>query len=311
MTSPDHSGRLRTAIERLGSFFADRGTRAGILARRALGRARPTDRAIRDRLVSEMRGETRFDGSVRGAVIPTIWRAHELVDLGHHGDQVGTIRVAGWVLSLQDKPGAYGTGCTPTRHEHHACKHYMGGFFSPAPPSTPIAPVTLPIGTVYRAEGPARFAVSCLALGAVLRAGHENRRQVIRHIESIVALQDGLTTWGDYFTPDMVTAALHALALAPPPYRGVLPRAAAFVVEHQAADGTWPGADFFQTLAALNAAGTLESRIAIRRAMPALLERQQSDGTFGPVAREERALIGVLVLLQASRERQARVTARV
>ncbi|NNG16129.1 MAG: hypothetical protein HKM89_06570 [Gemmatimonadales bacterium] len=302
---------LHAAIERLATYFADRGSRAAILARRALGRSRPTDRALRDRLVREMRGETRIDGSLGGRVVPTIWLAHQLMDLGHRGDQVGTIRVVGWVLNLQQETGAYGEGCTPTAHDHHACEHYLGGFFSPAPQRERIAPVTLPDGTVYRAEGPARFAVSCLALRAVLRAGHENRKSVIRHLESVVDLQDSWKTWGGYFAPDVVTAALHALALAPPPYREVLPRAAAFVAEHQAADGTWPGTDLFQTLAALSAAGTHESRIAMRRAMPALLSHQESDGTFGPVARDERALIGLQVMLLARRELELRETAPV
>ena len=311
MVSPvQQPARLSAAIERLATYFAEGGTRAAILARHALGRTRTTDRALRDRLVREMRGETRIDGSVGGAVVPTIWRAHQLLDLGHRGDQVGTIRVVGWVLNLQGKPGAYGDGCMPTPHDHRACKHYLGGFFSPAPPTERIAPITLPDGTVYHAEGPARFAVSCLALRAALRAGQENRKPVIRHLESLVDLQDSWKTWGDYFAPDMVTAALHVLALAPPPYREELPRVAAFVAEHQAADGTWPGADLFQTLAALGAAGTLESRIAIRRAMPALLSQQLSDGTFGPVARDEQALIGLQAMLLARREKELRATAR-
>jgi hypothetical protein len=258
-----------------------------------------------------MRGETRLDGSVGGRAIPTIWLAHQLMDLGHRGDLAGTVRVVGWVLNLQQRPGAFGEGCTPTAHDHHACEHYLGGFFSPGPRREPLAPITLPDGTRYRAEDPARFAVSCLALRAVLRAGHEQRDPVMRHLESVVALQDSWTTWGGYFAPDMVTAALHALALAPPPYRNVLPQAAAFVAEHQAADGTWPGADLFQTLAALRAAGTPESRIALRRAMPVLLSSQASDGTFGPVAHDERALIGLQVMLSIRREFESRETARV
>ena len=310
MVRPQPAG-LGAAIERLATYFAERGSRAAILARHALRRSHPADRALRDRLVREMRGETRIDGSVGGAVVPSIWRAHQLMDLGHRGDQVGTIRVVGWVLNLQEKPGAYADGCSPIGHAHHACKHHLSGFFSPAPPRNRIAPVALPDGTVYHAEGPARFAVSCLALRAVLRAGQESRKPVIRHLESIVDLQDSWKTWGDYFAPDMVTAALHALALAPPPYREVLPRAAAFVAEHQAVNGAWPGADLFQTLAALSAAGTHESRIAIRRAMPALLRQQLSDGTFGPVARDERALIGLQVMLLARREQERRAPAQV
>jgi len=293
---------LAAAVDRLESYFAKPGNRAAILARQALGRPHPADLGLRDRLVREMRAETRFDGSIGGAVIPTIWRAHELVDLGHHGDQVGTIRVVGWILNLQGKPGAFGEGCTPVRHEHRACNHHVGGFFSPGPSAQRIAPVTLPNGTVYHSEEAARFVISCLALRAALRAGQEKRPLVIQHLQSLVDLQELWTDWGGYFAPDMTTAALHALAIAPPPYRAALPQAAAFVAAQQAADGTWPGADLFQTVAALSAAGTIEARAAISRAVPALLAHQQPDGTFGSMASDERALIAVQGILLAQRE---------
>jgi len=299
---------LAARVDRLESYFAKSGNRAAILARQALGRARPSDLGLRDRLVREMRAETRFDGSVGGAVIPTIWRAHQLMDLDHRGDQVGTIRVVGWILNLQGKPGAFGDGCTPARHEHRACHHHVGGFFSPGPGTQRISPVTLPNGAVYQTEEAARFAISCLALRAALRAGQEKRPLVNRHLQSLVDLQELWTEWGGYFEPDMATAALHALAIAPPPHRAALPQAAAFVAAQQAPDGAWPGADLFQAVAALSAAGTAEARAAIGRAVPALVARQQPDGTFGPVASDERALIALQGLLLAQREVDLRTT---
>ncbi len=303
--SPSHTlqlDTLTTAVDRLGEHFSAAGTRAGILARQALGRQQPSDLAVRDRLVREMRAETRFDGSVGGAVLPTVWRAHELMDLDHRGDQVGTIRVVGWILNLQGKPGAFGEGCTPARHVRRACDHHVGGFFSPGPGTQRVSPVSLPLGTHYETEDAARFAISCLALRAVVRAGLEKRPLVIRHLQSLLDLEQLWTEWNGWFTPDMATAALHALALAPPPYRAALPRAAAFVATQQSSDGSWPGADLFQALAALAAAGTAEARTAICRAIPALLAMQQPDGTFGPEARDERALTGLQSLLLARRE---------
>jgi len=298
-----HSEGIEAAIERLAEFFSTAVTRQGILARKALGRPLPSDEDHRDRLVRELRRETRLDGSVGGAVVPTIWRAIELMDLGHGGDQSGTIRVMGWVLGLQGQPGAFGEECTDTRHSHKVCEHYIAGFFSPAPPNQRLAPISLPNGKVFRAEGAARFATSCLALRAALMAGHEKRPMVQQHLESLVLLQDVWTDWAGYFAPDMIVSALGAMALAPPPHREKLPRAAAFVAEHQAKDGTWPNADLFHTLEALLAAGTAEARIAIKRAAPALLARQRPDGTFGSTAQEERALIGLRALLIAIRDR--------
>ncbi len=97
----------------------------------------------------------------------------------------------------------------------------------------------------------------------------------------------------------MIIAALGALAMAPPPYRDVLPKATASVAGHQQEDGTWPNADLFHTLDALVAAGTPEARGAVRRAVPFLLKRQRPDGTFGTTAQEERAFVALRALLWA------------
>jgi hypothetical protein len=287
------------ALDQLAAFFAGQRTRPGLLARERLGTAAPDDEALAERLVMGLRGETRIDGSVGGAVLPTIWLAHELMDLGHAGDQAGTVRVMGFVLNLGGKPGAFGEGCDPTRHRAGVCEHFMEGFFSVAPVEQRVAPVTMPNGKVYRAEPAARFAVSCLALRAALRARHEARPMVDRHVRSLVRLQDRFTEWNGYFSPDVILASLHALSFAPPPHRELIPQAAAFVAAQQQEDGTWANADFFLALEALTAANTPEAREAIARAVPALLALQREDGSFGGPAREERALIALRALLYA------------
>ena len=291
--------QIGAALERLGAFFAGERTRQGILARRDLGQSLADDEALADRMVRELRAETRIDGSVGGAFLPTVWRAHELMDLGHLGDHVGTVRVIGWVLAQQEKAGAYGEGCSEDRHPHRVCSHYLGGFFSPAPATERVAPVTLPNGKVFRAEAAARFALSCLALRAALRARQEDRPGVDRHVKSLVLLQDSWTDWDGYFAPDLIVAALGPLSLASPPHREVLPRAAKFVADHQAEDGTWPNTDFFHVLEGLVMTGTAVAREAIRRAAPALVGMQRPDGSFTGVAQQERALIGLRALLAA------------
>ncbi len=291
--------QIDAALERLAAFFAGERTRQGILARQLLGQSLADDAALADRIVREMRAETRIDGSLGGAFLPTVWRAHELMDLGHLGDEVGTARVMGWILAQQEKPGAYGEGCSEDRHPHRVCSHYIGGFFSPAPVTERVAPITLPNGKVFRAEGAARFALSCLALRAALRARHEARPSVERHVKSLVLLQETWTDWDGYFAPDLIVSALGPLALVSPPHREVLPRAAKFIADHQADDGTWPNADFFHVVDALAMAGTAASRGALRRAAPALVAMQRPDGSFSGVAQQERALIGLRALLSA------------
>src|SRR5690606_5204368 len=83
--TPRLAARMKTAVhagealDRLHLFFVDRPTRQGLLAREALGTPAPGDEELRERLVAGLRGDTRLDGSVGGAALPTVWRAHELL----------------------------------------------------------------------------------------------------------------------------------------------------------------------------------------------------------------------------------------
>lgn len=289
------------AIERLALFFAELPTRQGVLARRAIRRPAPGDEALTRRLLEKMRNETRLDGSVTGAVVPTIWRAHEFMDLGYRGDETSCARIMGWILQLQHKPGAFNEGCSPTRHSHKVCEHFISGFFSPAPPEHRVAPVMLPNGKVFRAEPAARFAVSCLALRAVLRARFDGAT-IDQHVLSLIQLQEMWTEENGYFAVDAIVAGVHALAFVPPPHRAILSGLAGLVAARQTADGNWPNGDLFHTLEALLALGTREARTAVRQAVPALLARQRADGSFGTTAQQERALIALRSLIWAEQD---------
>ncbi|HET6777580.1 MAG TPA: hypothetical protein VFH26_01690 [Gemmatimonadales bacterium] len=289
-------------IERLRMFFAEGSTRQAILARQVLGQPASDDELLARRLVDDMRAETRMDGSIAGEVLATIWRAHELMDLGSAGDHAGTVRVLGWVLGLQAKPGAFSDGCSATRHAQRTCEHFISGFFSPAPWEQRFAPVMLPTGKVFRAEPAARFAVSCLALRAALRGRLEHRPLVRQHLLSLVQLHEDWNDWNGYFAGDAIVAGIHALAFASAEHRGILPKLSTFIAANQADDGTWRQADLFQTLDALHALHTPEAHSAVRRAVPALLGRQRIDGSFGSTAQQERALIALRVLVWAEKE---------
>ncbi len=285
------------ALTRLGGFFAERRSRQGVLARAALGRAAPDDDTLRAELIVVLREETRLDGSLPGGAVATAWRAHELMDLGHGGDQPGTVRVMGWVLSVQGKPGNFAEGCADARHRHRACEHALGGFFSPGPASERLAPISFPNGKVFRAEPAARFAASCLMLRAALRAGHASRPQVDQHAICLARLEGQFGDWGAYWAPDLAASALHALAASQRIEAAAA--LAAMIARHQDTSGTWPGGDFFHLLEALATVPAPEARDALRRAAPTLVAQQRPDGSFGSTAREERALIATRVLLAA------------
>jgi hypothetical protein len=292
----------RDGIDRLSLYFATATTRQGVLARRVLGPTTREDAALARRLLEEMRGESRQDGSIAGAVVPTIWRAHEFMDLGYRGDETSCARIMEWILALQQKPGAFNEGCSRTRHAHRVCEHFISGFFSPAPPEQRLAPVTLPNGKMLRSEPAARFAISCMAFRAALRGGYGSRPGMERHLLSLMQMQEQWQNWNGYLAPDAIVAGIHALAFLSEPHRGIIPKLVSIISDQQAEDGTWPNADLFHVLETLLALGTAEARGAVRRAVPALLARQRFDGSFGPTAQQERALIALRVLIWAEQE---------
>jgi hypothetical protein len=292
---------IAAAIERLALFFGPEQTRQGLLAREALGRTDATDAALAERLRQELARAVRPDGTVAGGAVPTIWRVHELLDLGERVASPAITRPLTWLLDQQDRPGSFHDGCDRARHARQLCQHFLAGFFAPAPPEQRLAPVTLPTGKVFRVESAARFAISCLALRATLRAGGGERTPIKRHIQSLARMSQQWTEWNGYFSPDTVVAGLHALALAGPEHRDIVHRLVGVVTSNQGVEGEWPSADLFQVLDALLAAGTLEAQVTVRRAATALAARQRTDGTFGAMAQQERALIGLRGLLWASR----------
>ena len=289
------------AIERLALYFGTERTRQGYLARQELGRPLEGDQELAITLRAELASAIRPDGTVSGGAVPTIWRIHELLDLGESEDSPAVTRALSWMLDLQDRPGGFQDGCDRVRHARRLCQHYVAGFFAPAPPSQRLSPVTLPTGKVFRVEPAARFAISCLALRAAIRAGHRDQPSIRRHLQSLAQISEQWTDWDGYFAPDVIVAGLHALAAAGDLHRAVVRRLLDLLTMNQAVDGEWPSADLFQVLEALRAADTPEAQVTSRRATTALIARQRVDGTFGASAQQERALIGLRALLWAAR----------
>ncbi len=285
-----------TALERVTRYFATLRSRPGILARKALGTPDPADRGLAAELAAALTAELRPDGSVAGGAVPTIWRGHELLDLGLPTYDPAIKRIGAWLLQRQGRPGAYGEGCDKARHQQHVCEHYVQGFFAPAAPEQRLTPITFPNGKVFRSEPAARFAISCLGLRLALRAGHGDRPAVEQHLESLRLLAAQWTSWTGFFAPDVMVAGLHALAAGGAAYRSTVETLVDLLAAHQDAEGLWPKADLFATLEALLAADLATARQVARRAAPALAARQRADGAFGGTAQQERALIALRVL---------------
>ncbi len=289
-------------VTRLALYFGAEPSRPGILARLALGHPGPRDPDLALELRERLAAELRPDGSVRGAALPTVWHVHQLLDLGEPSDSRPIRTATRWLGALQSRSGAFGEGCDKQRHARRACEHFLVGFFSPAPPQQRLTPVTLPNGKLFRAEPAARFALSALALRAMVRAGESSQPPVRRHLESLARFAEQWSAWSRALAPDAIVAGMHALAEAGPPWSDAIHRLLPVVVERQGPEGGWSEADLFPMLDMLLGVGSSEALAVVRRALPALAARQRSDGSFGATAQQERALIGLRAALGAGRE---------
>ncbi|MCZ6915625.1 MAG: hypothetical protein O7I93_02510 [Gemmatimonadetes bacterium] len=265
-----------------------------MVARQLLGITRPDDDRLADHLIRERRRKTRLDGSVDGALQDTAWSAWALLRLGCTKGHAGLDRMIGFLLSRQDQPGRFGEGCSERRHPIANCMHFMSGFFSPGPVDRAIAPLALPTQAVILTEFGARFAVSCIALRTVLRAGEDQRGAVVAHIESLFHLVDGWQQQSQFpDSLDLVFTTLGALGLAPLEYRERVEKTADLIIGLQNAEGTWGGTSIFHALDGMMAIRSDAAQRAIGRALPHVLALQRASGAFDDAESDELALIAL------------------
>jgi hypothetical protein len=216
-----------------------------------------------------------------GVLADTAWSAWELMELGCLTDCAGLVRMVGYVLAQQDKPGHFGEGCTPETHERRHCHHFLAGFFSPGGRDTEIAPLELPTGAAFDDEDEARLAVSLLTLRTVLRAGEDRRQGVREHVDALLRSDLFANAWGPGGKPDLFFLSVGAIAHGPPESRLDLQPSVRVILEHQQSDGTWPETQFFHALDMLSGLTSAEAKQALRQASRSLGRLQQPDGGFG------------------------------
>lgn len=273
-------GLLTAALDGAAAFFATRESLNGVVARRLLGHSGPRDRELTDHLIRERRRRSRLDGSIGGSLVTTAHALWDLLELGADRGDAGVVRLAGFLLTQQDRPGRWSDDGIAG-----------DGFFSPGPPSSPIAPLTLPSGTVFAVEDDARFVASCLTLRAVLRAGHEHRASVVTHLESLLRLR--------VLEPHLGFVVLAALGMAPPAYWTRIDTLVAEAERHQRDDGSWPDVTVFHAVALLLTVPTPAARQLIARAAPWIVARQRESGAFDEAENESTALTALRALIIA------------
>lgn len=268
------------ALDGAAEFFTLRETLHGVVARRLLGRPSPQDRDLVDHLIRERRRRSRLDGSIGGSLVPTAQALWELLELGADREHAAVVRLAGFLLMQQDQPGRWSDDGAAG-----------DGFFSPGPRAAAIAPLTLPSDTAFAQEEDARFVASCLALRAVLRAGHEERRPVVRHLESLLRLR--------VLEPHLGFVVLAALGMAPPKYWTRIDALVAEAARHQRADGSWPDVTVFHAVDLLLIVPTRAARLLVTKAAAFIASQQVPSGAFDPTENEANALTALRALLTA------------
>jgi hypothetical protein len=316
---------IHRAIDRAVVYFDGRETRAGLVARRLLGRVRPEDARLDAALVRDRRKKISSDGSVGGDLVATAWLAWELMDLGLHVGDEPVRRTVKWLLGRQDRVGA--ELCLPRRHACVVNEHRIGGFFSYRAPGRAIRRLVLPDGGTAVSDQGSRFLASCFALRTVLRAGqleaealahaqaagsvYPVRRTkpaakpkpplgildlplVRRHVGSLLALPKMWDSWGGLWQPTLTVSALAAIAWAPLPFRAQLPILAEHLALNQKPDGSWRNLDIIHAVDALVSVRLPQAREAVALAAPKLARLQTPKGTVGTGPHVEERTLAVL-----------------
>lgn len=268
---------FKQQLDDAAAFFRNRRTLQGVLARRLLNAQAPEDAELADHLIRERRRQSGMDGSIGGSLVLTARAVWEMMDLGANPDDAGIVRLTGFLLTRQNQPGRWSDDGSAG-----------DGFFSPGPRSRRIAPLLFPSGTVFDDEDDARFVASCLALRAVLRAGHEDRAPVRTHLERLLALKT--------VDPHLAFVVVGALGMGPPPYQERITHLMDATAAHQREDGTWPGVTVFHAVDLLLSVPSAAARALVRQAAPYIAGLQTPSGAFDPTESEAIALIALRAL---------------
>jgi hypothetical protein len=289
--------QLQDAADLGRAWLGERHDYFGYLSRRDTTRGAPE-------LAMHLRGDIRAkqgpDGSWREGDLPAtaeaLWR---LLELGQTPDSPAVQKALDWLYSRRDREGAFGWGCTPTRHEQRICQHYVSGFFSAGPPERPLE-VTLSNGQAATSDAAARLLASERALRSALRA----RPLDPRAAASITGLR-GLPLYLEYgapLNPALLVGALQAFAWT----SGSRPRELEAGLELLAAehdeDGTWPNVEFFFVVEMLLEARHPAADAMLLKSIPRLLDTQQKTGAWGRRHPAAQTWIAVLALERALQE---------
>jgi hypothetical protein len=267
---------IQDAVDRARDWLSERRDYHGYLSRRDTGRGAPE---LGGHLRGDLRAKQEPDGGWdEGDLAVSVEALWQLLDLGLPANSPAVDRALEWLYGRRDKDGAYGSGCTPTRHEQQICEHYISGFFSPGP-SDELQEVTLSNGQTVTSDAGARLLISERALRTALRARPGDPRAAA----SVSGLR-GLPLYLEYggtYTPAVLVGALQTLAWLEGVRAAEVDAGLEALASEQAADGTWPNVEFFFVLEMLLELKQPAAEAMLKSAVPRLLEIQHKYGAWG------------------------------
>ena len=203
-----------------------------------------------------------------------------------------------WIRGRRGEPGAWSDGCSPDRHGRGLCHHFLGGFYSPAPPDAAISSFALASGAPVTGDTEARFVASTMALLCLLSWGQEGQDARL-HLDGLARV---VAVWENRPPPGLSATALlcavHALVDSPDSgHRTSVGAGLRLVAGRQRGDGSWVETEAFQALEVFTAAAEAEiapqrTRRALWHGARLLVSTQQADGSWGRENGARKALIG-------------------
>lgn len=285
---------LQGPMDRARGWLSERRDYHGYLSRRSAVRGAPElARHLRGDIQAKQGREGSWEEGDLAASAEALWR---LLDLGMPADGPAISRGLDWLYKQREVEGAYGSGCTPGRHEQRICEHYINGLFSPGPEDE-TQEITLANGQTVTSDAGARLLASERALRVALRANAGDGRAAA----SVSGLR-GLPFYLEYgggFTPAVLVGAIQALAWTRGMHCSELEAGLEALAAEQGKDGNWPNVEFFFVLETLLEVKHPLARQILVKAVPRLLEGQHKYGAWGRHYQAAQTWIGLQVLEQA------------
>lgn len=294
---------LNRALERTAEFLKRRSGAVALIARAEIGRASDDDQAEGKRLIRSVLDEQSPDGSFDGDLARTAQTLMEMREIARAAGlgevDPGIGRALDWLRSRQGQPGRWSDGCSDERHAAGLCHHFLGGFFSPAPPDAALEPLTMSCGVTLDADGDIRFVSSCLALSALWR-WDAHAPDAGLHLDGVQRALAQATPPVVELSPETMLEGLGTLLDAPVASDAATETAVRHLEDlatRQLGDGSWTNVDVFHALDVLLRAAarrlvTVAATGALDRSARLLASAQQPDGSWGSEAADRRALLG-------------------